>query len=248
MGIFVLSKRGFILFLFILFLPVFSAAMRFVRNEDMKRLDRKFSGARYIKAIAVFRGRVYFATANGLFAYDREHNKWYSFHKGGSPLPSNYISALAVDYKKNHLWIATSDGVARYAPQEKKAFNRWKVYRKRDGLADNETTAIAVDDDYVWVGTRFWGVSRFDKTLNRWRPKPFTPIDGLGANRIYGLVVDGKQVWAATDDGLSLYDRYTELWSNFDAKQGLSAKQVTCLSSDGKGIWAGTYGGGAELF
>jgi ligand-binding sensor domain-containing protein len=133
-------------------------------------------------------------------------------------------------------------------PGEKDLTRRWTVFRKQDGLADNETTAIAVDDEYVWVGTRYWGISRYEKALNRWRTRPFTPLDGLGANRINGLIVDGKQVWAATDDGLSVYDRYTELWSNFDAKQGLSAKQVTCLASDGKGIWAGTYGGGAQLF
>lgn len=237
-----------LLCLLVLFLPGAAAAFSLIDNYSMKDISPQRAGFTYIKAIVTLRDIVYFGTANGLVVFDGGKNSWSVLHKDNTPLPSNFIVALAVDYNNNHVWLATAEGVARYVPGEKDPTRRWTVFRKQDGLADNETTAIAVDDEYVWVGTRYWGVSRYEKALNRWRARPFTPIDGLGANRINGLIVDGKQVWAATDDGLSLYDRYTELWSNFDAKQGLSAKQVTCLASDGKGIWAGTYGGGLNYF
>ena len=203
-----------------------------------------FQRSGYVKDIAAFGDTVWFATANGLVGYDVQRDSWSVFHDGNSPLPSNFVAKLAVDMSEGSLWLATAQGVARYRPNEANAGLRWKVFSKKDGLADEETTAVAIDEEYVWVGTRYWGVMRFDKRQQVWRSAPYTPIDGLGANRIHALAVDGDQIWAGTDDGLSVYDRYADLWTTYDASQGLTARQVTCVDSDGKNVWLGTYGGG----
>jgi len=207
-----------------------------------------FQRSGYVKDIAVLGDVVWYATANGLVSYDVGRDAWGVFHDGNSPLPANYVSKLAVDQGEGSLWMATAQGVARYRPAEQTPGLRWKVYTKRDGLADEETTSVAVDEEFVWVGTRYWGVIRFDKRQQIWRSAPYTPIDGLGANRIHALAVDGDQIWAGTDDGLSVYDRYADLWTTYDASQGLTAKQVTCVDSDGKNVWVGTYGGGLLRF
>ncbi len=207
-----------------------------------------FQRSGYVKDIAAFGDTVWFATANGLVGYDVQRDTWSVFHDGNSPLPSNFVAKLAVDMSEGSLWLATAQGVARYRPNEANAGLRWKVFSKKDGLADEETTAVAIDEEYVWVGTRYWGVMRFDKRQQVWRSAPYTPIDGLGANRIHALAVDGDQVWAGTDDGLSVYDRYADLWTTYDASQGLTARQVTCVDSDGKNVWLGTYGGGLLRF
>lgn len=221
------------------------SAIKFIKNYTRKG---PFSQSGYIKDIAVFSGFAYFATSNGLMIFDFKNGNWSNLNKNNSRIPSNYISTIAIDNYNKSIWLGTDSGIVRYSPSVAQEVNKWRVYTKKDGLPDNEITAIAVDQEYVWVGTRYWGVTRFDKKLNRWRPKPYTPLDGLGSTRIYDLVVDGKNIWAGTDDGLSLFDRYTDLWTTFNAKQGLSAKQVTCIDSDGKGIWAGTYGGGLNYF
>ena len=226
----------------LLFLPYNLVALRFIKNFTGRAQFRRSVASKFIKDIKVHKKFVYYATADGIARYNYRKNTWSFIDTANSQIPSNYVTGIATD--GDYIWFSTVRGVARYNPAKKS----WVTYRKKDGLADDETTSIAVDDDYVWVGTRYWGISRFDKRLERWRKKPYTPLDGLGANRIYAISVEGDQVWAATDDGLSVYDRYTDLWFNFDAEQGLSAKQVTCIASDGKGIWCGTYGGGLNYF
>ncbi len=220
-------------------------AVKHLRNYSKKKY---FSRSGYIKDIKVFGSKIYFATASGIAVLNTKSKKWSSINKDNSSLPDDYVAKIAIDSNEQTIWFATAAGVARYKPSEKNIIRKWTIYNKENGLADNDTTAIAIDEDFVWVGTRYWGVCRFNKKLNRWRKKTYTPIDGLGANRINDLSVMGDSVWAATSDGLSLYDRYTDFWSNFDVKQGLSAQQVTCIDADGGGVWAGTYGGGLNYF
>ena len=41
--------------------------------------------------------------------------------------------------------------------------------------------------------------------MPRFRWETFTTAEGLPDNRVYNVCVDGGRVWAATDNGLALY-------------------------------------------
>jgi len=242
------TKNCYVIIAVVLLGSVLSTSIFAIRHLKNFNKNKYFSRSGYIKDIKIFQGKIYFATANGISVLNVKSKKWSNINMKNSNLPDNFVAKIAIDEREQTIWFATASGVARYKPSEKNILRRWTIYNKNNGLADNDTTAIAIDADYVWVGTRYWGVCRFNKRLSRWRKKTYTPIDGLGANRINDLSVMGDSVWAATAEGLSLYDRYTDFWSNFDVKQGLSAQQVTCIDADGGGVWAGTYGGGLNYF
>ncbi|HEY4581653.1 MAG TPA: two-component regulator propeller domain-containing protein, partial [Lysobacter sp.] len=101
-------------------------------------------------------------------------------------LPSNRINDVAQD-RAGHLWIATSDGLARF---DGVAFRVWRV---EQGLRDNFVWSLAIDaQDRVWIGTRGAGLAMLDARRER-----FVWYDA----RTPG--VGGLEVWciAATRDG-----------------------------------------------
>ncbi len=68
-------------------------------------------------------------------------------------LPSNRVTGIDED-AEGYLWIATSDGLARY---DGIGFRTWRVDQ---GLRDNFVWAVHVDgQDRVWVGTRSGGLA-----------------------------------------------------------------------------------------
>ena len=73
-------------------------------------------------------------------------------------LPSNRINDIAED-ASGYLWIATSDGLARY---DGIGFRIWRVGQ---GLRDNNVWAVHVDArNRVWVGTGNAGLAMLDAT------------------------------------------------------------------------------------
>jgi ligand-binding sensor domain-containing protein len=71
----------------------------------------------------------------------------------------------------------------------------------------------------------------------------FTEKDGLPANKIYCVRVDGDRVWAGTSDGLALYEGGK--WQTYTKDDGLAhhgvlSIDVSELTGD---VWIGTMGG-----
>lgn len=80
-----------------------------------------------------------------------------------------------------------------------------------------------------------------DLPLFRW--ENFTTANGLPDNHVYCVLVDGKRIWAGTDNGLGLYENGT--WKVFRPVDGLAHQAVLSLSVDKRtgDVWAGTMGG-----
>ncbi|WP_133500316.1 hybrid sensor histidine kinase/response regulator [Cognatilysobacter terrigena] len=101
-------------------------------------------------------------------------------------LPSNRINGIAQD-RAGYLWIATSDGLARF---DGVGFRVWRV---EQGLRDNFVWAVHVDaQDRVWIGTRTAGLAMLDAAREH-----FTWYDRSTPN------VGGVEIWsiASTLDG-----------------------------------------------
>ena len=55
------------------------------------------------------------------------------------------------------------DGIIRYD----KSTEKWQAITERDGLSNNETNDLLIDDDYIWVSA--WGdASRYNKRTEKW--------------------------------------------------------------------------------
>ncbi len=80
-------------------------------------------------------------------------------------------------------------------------------------------------------------------TMPRFRFENFTTANGLPDNHVYNVLVDGDRIWAATDNGLGLYENGK--WKTFTTKDGLAHRAVLSLALDKRtgDVWAGTMGG-----
>ncbi|BAV99259.1 hybrid sensor histidine kinase/response regulator [Lysobacter enzymogenes] len=77
-------------------------------------------------------------------------------------LPSNTVNRIAED-RHGYLWIATSEGLARYDG------TGYRVWQREQGLRDNFLWAVHVDArNRVWVGTAQAGLAMLDPQRKRW--------------------------------------------------------------------------------
>ena len=97
-------------------------------------------------------------------------------------LPSNRINGIAED-QHGYLWIATSDGLARYDGID------FRIWRVEQGLRDNFVWSVHVDArNRVWIGTRQAGVAMLDASRSRFRyfnraTPPSSPATTCGPSR-----------------------------------------------------------------
>jgi ligand-binding sensor domain-containing protein len=86
-----------------------------------------------------------------------------------------------------------------------------------------------------------WGA--LAQPVPRFRWQNFTKADGLPDDRVYNVAVDGTRIWAATENGLGLYENGR--WRVFRPEDGLAHKVVTYVAVDKNthDVWIATMGG-----
>ena len=79
--------------------------------------------------------------------------------------------------------------------------------------------------------------------LPRFRFENFTTANGLPDNHVFAVLVDGDRIWAATENGLAVYENHA--WKTYTPKDGLAHRAVLSLALDKRtgDVWAGTMGG-----
>jgi hypothetical protein len=82
-----------------------------------------------------------------------------------------------------------------------------------------------------------------DPDMPRFRWENFTTAQGLPDNHVFNVRVDGDRVWAATENGLGLYENGK--WRVFRPQDGLAHQAVLSIAVDPKtrDVWASTMGG-----
>src|SRR3954469_1730371 len=80
-----------------------------------------------------------------------------------------------------------------------------------------------------------------DMPMFRW--ENFTTAAGLPDNHVFCVLVDGKRIWAGTENGLGLYE--DGAWKIIRPKDGLAHRAVLSLALDKRtgDLWVGTMGG-----
>jgi ligand-binding sensor domain-containing protein len=210
---------------------------------------------------------VWVGTPRGLSIYDKESETWTSYSQSET-LIGNEVRSVVADQR--YVWCGTSQGLSRYD----KLYGTWTSFRKKggrqfvsygrmsfdfwepedeDSLVDNDINSLAVDDRYLWVGTKD-GAGRYDKIADRW--DRYTRETGLPDEDVVAVVVDGYDIWAGTGAGLCKYPRMSDdpnAWVTYTSgieikpmvvseeyAKSLVSDEVWSLSADGKYVWVGT--------
>ena len=188
----------------------------------------------------------------GVTRYDRRTKEWTTIRSGRGTLE------LAAD--DDYLWLAApNDGLRRFHF----ASGTWARFRDIKGLLHNHVGeyGLAVDEDYVWVGT-LRGLSRYNKRKESWTP--LTALPTLVGRTIRTVDADERFVWVGTDEGMSRYDKVLGIWKNYQQEGGSEniethgghwhrhrRKKKDCLSDDvvssimvdDQYVWVGTRDG-----
>ena len=189
---------------------------------------------------------------SGVTRYDRRTKEWTTIRSGRGTLE------LAAD--DDYLWLAApNNGLRRFHF----ASGTWTVFKDIKGLLHNHVGeyGLAVDEDYVWVGT-LRGLSRYDKRKESWTP--LTALPTLVGSTVRTVDTDERFVWAGTHKGMSRYDKVLGTWKHYRQEGGSEniethdghwhehrRKKRDCLSDDvvssivvdDQYVWVGTRDG-----
>ncbi len=215
-----------------------------------------------ITCITVDGRYVWFGTSGGLNRYDKQLDSW-AARTQRDGLTSNAITAIAAE--EQFVWVGTrkmqdryrdryeyflgigkkkSAGINRYD----KTLDSWNTYSRKDGLVDDDISAIATDEDYVWFGSYDAGASKYSKT-NQAFVGTYTKRDLLSSDRISDIAVDGNQVWFGTAEaGVQKYIKPVDTWIKYTHSDGLASDNISCIAIWESEVWFGTYESGASKY
>ncbi len=123
-------------------------------------------------------------------------------------LPDNHVYAVLVD--GDRIWAGTDNGLGVYQD------GKWKTYSTKDGLAHRAVLSLALDKRTgdLWAGT-MGGLSR----ISGGRIVSYTQLNsGLSNDVVYGVSVEGENVWVATASGAGRLNLRTGEWSLFNER------------------------------
>jgi ligand-binding sensor domain-containing protein len=123
-------------------------------------------------------------------------------------LPDDHVFSVLVD--GDRVWAGTNNGLAVYEN------GSWKTYTTADGLAHRAVLSLALDKRTgdVWAGT-MGGLSR----ISAGRIDTYTQLNsGLSNDVVYGVSVEGENVWVATAAGACRLNTRTGEWSLYNER------------------------------
>jgi len=139
------------------------------------------------------------------------YTEWESFTEesthGG--LINDHIFFLEAD--GDSLWIGTEGGLVLYEN------GTWKSWTEKDGLPWKVIMGLAKDPKTgeLWIALFGEGIARFSGG----HFEHFTQMNsGLLNDVVYGVDIQGDNVWVATTAGISRYNQVTGEWAVFNEK------------------------------
>ena len=176
--------------------------------------------------------------------------------KNENSISSNKVSFIFEDHE-NILWVGTYGGgitkILRDENNNPSNFVRIKNDPKNiNSLSNNNIFSIYEDFDYnLWIGTYGGGLNKLSFTeKNKKSPfiSHFTKKEGLPSNELYGILQDQNQnLWISSNDGISKFNIYTEVFTNFNSNDGLQGTNYRKLAYY-KGYDGTLYFGGINGF
>ena len=166
--------------------------------------------------------------SRGITKYDRKNDAWEYFDKNNVQEYNNAkINVIQAD--ERNVFFGTEDGLLRHNKKK----DEWKKYNVFKGLADDFVTALKIDDNFLFIGTKK-GVSFLD--LKTDSIKTF-PSDLIRKNYIEDLETDLNYLWAATDFGVFRMSKLTGDWFRFVTPEGILNSSVKDIFKKEEELW-----------
>ncbi|MCK5562024.1 MAG: hypothetical protein KAJ51_15600, partial [Thermoplasmata archaeon] len=187
---------------------------------------------------------VWVGTDKGVSRYYKPYGLWFNFTEAKG-LVDNNVTSIATPRDEDIVMFGTPEGLSIY-----RGYYGFQTLKVGDGLASNNITALAMSPapkQIVWVGTDA-GITRYDLQAKQW--KTYSTSNGLAANDIRIVTLDGDTVWVGAYGGVNLYDKNTEVWQTYTTDDGLSNNFVYDIMVDDVDnlVWFGTDGGGVAVY
>lgn len=196
-----------------------------------------------------------FSATTTILAQNTLPNIQFSNISRSEGLPNNNINDILTD-KYGFVWFATSDGLCKY-----NSSGKFQIYKAEndtisDGLRSSLILCLYADnEDNIWVGTRYGGLSRFHIPTEKWKTfvHDSTDITSLSNNEVLCITEDKKgNIYVGTENGLNIYKRESESFVrhqyDIDNPKSISARAILGIEVDNNGwVWAGTWSGGLNL-
>lgn len=211
------------------------------------------------KSVGIFdikqdpQGNIWIATmGEGLFCLQKDGSRRNYKAKYGADnnlkincLPNNYLIKLSFSNDGNHLYVATSVGLACLDRKQ----NSWvSTFKGINCLNKNSFShCVFVDSkDHVWYGTED-GAFCFDFRKGI-EPKHYSTAQGLTDNCVASITEDYQgNIWLGTIKGLNKLALKSGTITKFYAESGLQSNEFSdasvCTTQDGKTILMGGSGG-----
>ena len=211
------------------------------------------------KSVGIFdikqdpQGNIWIATmGEGLFCLQKDGSRRNYKAKYGADnnlkincLPNDYLVKMALSKDGNHVYIATSVGLACLDRKR----NSWvSTFKGINCLNKNSFShCVFVDSkDHVWYGTED-GAFCFDFRKGI-KPKLYTTANGLTDNCVASITEDYQgNIWLGTIKGLNKLALKSGTITKFYAESGLQSNEFSdasvCTTQDGKTILMGGSGG-----
>jgi ligand-binding sensor domain-containing protein len=154
-------------------------------------------------------------------------------------LPDNHVFAVLVD--GDRIWAGTENGLGLYENHV------WKSFNTLDGLAHRAVLSLALDprSGDLWAGT-MGGLSR----VSAGRIESYTQLNsGLSNDLVYGVSVEGENVWIATAAGGCRFNTRTGQWSLYNERNTPMAEIWTyAVSATPTKVYYAVWGSGVLEF
>jgi len=189
--------------------------------------------------------KVYFGTAYaGVATFDGII--WSSYNSGNSGLSDDFVNCVYID-NGDTLWIGT-----QYSGLFKFDQTSWTNFDTLNSdLLGNNIVSITKDSQgNLWLGTEGWSgpsgqngaVTKFDgSNWTNYYLQNSGLIDDDGLN----VTVDnGDTIWIGSDEGVSKFNQFDNIWTNYTTSNGLVENHVRRITIDAENNkWFATRGG-----
>jgi len=166
------------------------------------------------------------------------YTDWESFttESTNGALINDHIFFLEAD--GDSLWIGTESGLVLYEN------GKWKSWTEKDGLPWRVIMGIAKDRKTgdLWLALFGEGIARFSGGYF----EHYTQMNsGLLNDVVYGIDIQGNNVWVATTAGISRYNQVTGEWAVFTEKHA-PMEEVWTYNVDAteEKVYFAVWGGG----
>ncbi|MEM7347310.1 MAG: two-component regulator propeller domain-containing protein, partial [Chloroflexota bacterium] len=165
-------------------------------------------------------------TSDGLNFFNKstgQSTRYRHHEQDSASLSGDRIRTLYKD-SKDRLWIGTPSGLNLKVGDQFKRF--YHLPNDPHTLSNNHVRAIREGTgNTFWIGTDY-GLNKMEYLDNgKVSFTSYTTDDGLPNNRIYGIEMEGEQVWVSTNNGIAKYDPEADRFINFFAVDGIQSNE-----------------------